>query len=293
MLNAASSIAIVGAGDLGGALAHKLAGLECAGRIVLIDEERGIAAGKALDIQQAGSIEGFDVRLEATADLTAAAGAAAVVFADEARPDPARPADECLARLARLATLDRNAVFVCAGASHVELMERAVGERRIPRARIVGAAPLAFEAAVRALVAAATDRSPAQIALAVAGRPPEFVILWSGATIEGSPIEQAVGPAVLAGIRRRVPALWPPGPNALASAAARAAAAVATGSRRLLLCSVGLDHPPAARGRVATMPVELGPQGIIRIVPPVTSARERMLVENAIAGTWERDRSDR
>jgi len=282
MLNASSFVAIIGAGDLGGALAHKLAGLDRVGRILLIDEERGIAAGKALDIQQAASVEGFRTRLEATADLTAAAGAAAVVFADEARPDPARPADACLARLARLATLDRNAVFVCAGASHVELMERAIGEGRIPRARIVGAAPLAFEAAVRALVAAATDRSPAQVALSVAGRPPEFVILWSGATVGGSPVEQAVGPAVLARIRRRVPALWPPGPNALASAAARVAAAVAAGSRRLFLCSVGLDHPPAARGRVAAMPVELGPQGIIRIVPPVMSAREQTLVENAL-----------
>ncbi len=272
-----SSIAVIGASELGGAVAARLARLDRVAHVLLVDRERGIAEGKALDIRQAGPIEGFRTSLEAADDPSAARGAAVVVVAD------AREPEALLDWIGGLNSPGARTVVVFADASPLAIMERAVGERRVDGRRLVGSAPLAFASAVRALVAASVDRSPAGVSLAVAGRPPEPIVVWSGATIEGSPIEQAVDPAVVAGIRRRLPALWPPGPQALASAAARVAVAIATGSRRLFPCWAGLDEPPAARGLVAAMPVELGPQGIIRIVPPVMSPRERVLVENALA----------
>ena len=289
-----SFIAVIGAGELGGAVAARLARLDRVARVLLVDRERGVAEGKALDIRQAGPIDGFRTSVDAADDPNAARGAAVVVVApafaqrasagpQAAGPDAGDGSEALLDALARLASSDARTVVVFAEASPLAVMERALGERRVAGRRLVGSAPLAFASAVRALVAASIDRSPAGVSLAVAGRPPEPIVLWSGATIDGSPVEEAVDPAVLAAIRRRLPALWPPGPHALASAAARVGVAIAVGSRRLFPCWVGLDEPPAARGRVAAMPVELGPQGIIRTVPPVMSPHERVLVENALA----------
>ena len=58
-------ISLIGAGQIGGTLAH-LIGLKELGDIVLFDVASGIAKGKALDIAQSSSIDGFDVRLTGT-----------------------------------------------------------------------------------------------------------------------------------------------------------------------------------------------------------------------------------
>ena len=58
-------ISLIGAGQIGGTLAH-LIGLKELADIVLFDIASGIAKGKALDIAQSSSIDGFDVRLIGT-----------------------------------------------------------------------------------------------------------------------------------------------------------------------------------------------------------------------------------
>ena len=51
-----STIAIIGAGELGGALAYRLARDDWAARILLVDDQGSVAAGKALDIMQAAPL---------------------------------------------------------------------------------------------------------------------------------------------------------------------------------------------------------------------------------------------
>ena len=58
-------ISLIGAGQIGGTLAH-LIGLKELGNIVLFDVVSGIAKGKALDISQSSSVDGFDVKLIGT-----------------------------------------------------------------------------------------------------------------------------------------------------------------------------------------------------------------------------------
>ena len=58
-------ISLIGAGQIGGTLAH-LIGLKELGNIVLFDVVSGIAKGKALDIAQSSSMDGFDVKLIGT-----------------------------------------------------------------------------------------------------------------------------------------------------------------------------------------------------------------------------------
>ncbi len=71
---ARTKIALIGAGMIGGTLAH-LAAIREMGDIVLVDVAEGIPQGKALDLAQAGPVEGFDARLTGTQDYADIAGA--------------------------------------------------------------------------------------------------------------------------------------------------------------------------------------------------------------------------
>src|SRR5690349_15676590 len=78
ILMARNKIALIGAGNIGGTLAH-LAGLKDLGDVVLFDVFGGVAAGKALDIMQSGPVEGFDAHMSGGSDYHAIAGADVVI----------------------------------------------------------------------------------------------------------------------------------------------------------------------------------------------------------------------
>ena len=71
---ARKKIALIGAGMIGGTLAH-LAAMREMGDIVLFDIAEGVPQGKALDIAQAGPVDGFDAKLKGTSDYADIAGA--------------------------------------------------------------------------------------------------------------------------------------------------------------------------------------------------------------------------
>src|SRR5438067_4765558 len=75
---ARNKIALIGAGNIGGTLAH-LVGLKQLGDAVLFDVFGGVAAGKALDLMQAGAIEGYDALMTGGSDYAAIAGADVVI----------------------------------------------------------------------------------------------------------------------------------------------------------------------------------------------------------------------
>jgi malate dehydrogenase len=280
-----SVVAIVGAGELGGALAHRLAVRGCVREIRLIDDRADVAAGKALDIQQAGAIDGFATRLRSASDIMDAAGADVVAIADAAgAPGREHGGDAALAVLGRLARLDDDAVLICAGASQRELVERGVRELKIPRARLLGTAPGALVGAVQAMVALEARGAARDVSVAVLGTPPAHTIVaWEAATIAGFPIARVLDAARLARLSARVPRLWPPGPHALASAAAHAAAAIVSLGRRRLCCFVVLDGELGVRNRAAALPAILGTGGIVDVQVPPLSVQERVLLDNALA----------
>jgi len=75
---ARKKIALVGAGNIGGTLAH-LIGLKELGDVVMFDVFPGVAAGKALDIMQSGPVDGFDSAMAGTGDYAAIAGSDVVI----------------------------------------------------------------------------------------------------------------------------------------------------------------------------------------------------------------------
>jgi malate dehydrogenase len=278
-----SFIAILGAGALGGALAHRLAARGRSPHVTLIDTAGAVARGKALDILQSSPIEGFSTRVSAADAIEAAAGAAVIVLADAAAGNAEHSGEAGLAMVRRIASLDTSAPVVFAGAAQRELLALAATELRVDPRRLIGSAPGALESAVRALVALEIDATGVEVQLRVVGVPPHAaVIAWEEASAFGQPISSMVPPHRLAAISARLPGLWPPGPFALASAAARVAEAAAAGSRRQFTCFVALDEPPY-RHTVAAMPVRLGRGGVERVLRPALTRQERTRMENGFS----------
>ena len=66
---ARNKIALVGAGNIGGTLAH-LAGLKDLGDVILFDIMKGTPQGKALDLVESSPVEGFDSQMTGTNSYT-------------------------------------------------------------------------------------------------------------------------------------------------------------------------------------------------------------------------------
>ena len=92
---ARSRIALIGAGNIGGTLAH-LAALKDFGDIVLFDIVDGVPQGKALDLAQSGAVEGFDAALAGAQDYAPIAGADVVIVTAGVPRKPGMSRDDLL-----------------------------------------------------------------------------------------------------------------------------------------------------------------------------------------------------
>lgn len=277
-----SIVAIIGAGPLGGALAHALAGRSRVDEVRLIDPAGRIAEGKALDILQSGPVEQFGTRVTATTAYPAAAGADVIVLADSAA-DGEFSSESGLSVVRQIVRMDVKAPLVFAGGGQRELMARTIGELHVSSRRVIGSAPLALESAVTALAAALADVSPSDLAIGIAGVPPrDTVIGWDAATAFHQPISTVLPAHQLSALSARASALWPPGPFTLASAAARVSEALVNGSRRRYTCFAAIDVAGAGRDMIAAVPVEIVKGGIGRTLEPALSRHERTAFENGL-----------
>jgi len=91
-----NKIALVGAGNIGGTLAH-LAGLKNLGDIVLVDVNDGVSKGKALDISQSSVVEGFDAHISAGNDFSLIENSDVVIVTAGIARKPGMSRDDLLA----------------------------------------------------------------------------------------------------------------------------------------------------------------------------------------------------
>ena len=92
---ARKKIALIGAGNIGGTLAH-LAALKGLGDIVLFDVVEGVPQGKALDLSQCAPVEGFDARITGSNDYADIAGADVIIVTAGIARKPGMSRDDLL-----------------------------------------------------------------------------------------------------------------------------------------------------------------------------------------------------
>jgi malate dehydrogenase len=277
------TVSIIGAGDLGGAVAQALAERDRINRILLVDDAGSVAAGKALDIQQMGPILGFRTRVEGTDDATRVIGSTACVVADRHGKTSAEwQGEEGVTMLRSLAPYLGGAPLVFAGATQADLLSSVVRDLNIPQHRAIGSSPEAFRSAVTAIVAMEARCSPREVSLAVLGTPGRFVVAWSEASIAGYALERVLSQVQLTRIAARAPKLWPLGGSTLGLAGARVAEALAESSRQSFSVLTMLRGEFGVKDRTGALPVMLSSSGIEHTKLPTLNTRERTLLDTAL-----------
>ncbi len=92
---ARKKIALIGAGNIGGTLAH-LAALKGLGDIILFDVVEGVPQGKALDLSQCAPVEGFDAEIKGSNDYADIAGADVIIVTAGVARKPGMSRDDLL-----------------------------------------------------------------------------------------------------------------------------------------------------------------------------------------------------
>src|SRR5947209_16989736 len=88
-------LALIGAGQIGGTLAH-LAGLKELGDVVLFDIAEGVPQGKSLDIAESAPVDGFDAKYKGANDYSEIAGADVIIVTAGVPRKPGMSRDDLL-----------------------------------------------------------------------------------------------------------------------------------------------------------------------------------------------------
>jgi malate dehydrogenase len=280
-----TTVAIVGAGEIAGATAQALASRDGARRVLLVDATEGAAAGKALDIRQAGAVDRFHTELDGTTDESRVAGCDACVIADRFGTAGEWRGEDGLALATRLAPDLDDAPVIFPGSSQADLLGHMASETRISGSRLIGSSPEALVAAISAITAMEAGCSPREVMLTVLGTPPGgFVVPWGEASIGGYAIARVLSQVQLGRIEARAARLWPPGPYALGAAAAAVVMAMLSSSPRSFSVLTQLGGEFGVKGRVGALPARLGPRGIVETRVPELDARQRVQLQVALGG---------
>jgi len=279
-----TTVAIIGAGDIGGAAAFGLAASDHVGRVRLVDPAAQAAQGKTLDLSQSAPVRRFHTELRGTDDFSQVTGCDVCIVADPFGGGEWR-GDDGLALVNRIAPYLGRAPIVFAGPSCGDLIARSVTEIGIDRRRAIGSGVEALASAAVGVVALEAGCSPREVMLTVLGAPPSaFVVPWAEASIGGYALQDVIPPGPLARVQSRVAHLWPPGPYALGTAASRIAVAIVSESRRLFSVLAQLDGEFGARNRLGAVSARLGSSGIVGTRIPELTTRERVLLQIALGG---------
>ncbi|MSQ73146.1 MAG: malate dehydrogenase [Betaproteobacteria bacterium] len=190
-------IALIGAGNVGGALAHLLAH-RALGDVVLVDAIDGLAAGKALDIAQGTAISATDVRISGGIDPAGIAGADVVVVSAAAPPSPGASRDDMVRANCRIiqqvATDIRTyapRAFVICISNPLDAMVAVLQQvAALPYNRIVGMAGVLDSARLRFYLAAEFGVSVADVTALALGGHGYTVPLLRYSAIAGIPVTE-------------------------------------------------------------------------------------------------------
>jgi len=300
-VSALRKVAVLGAGNIGGSLAQRLAEMDVAKEVVLIDIIDGLPQGKALDIQESAPILGFSTQVTGTTALEALAGADVVVETAGLARKPGMSRSDLLEKNAAIVKGHAEAVrakapdAVCLIVTNpVDVMTyyfRSVSQ--LPPARVFGESGTLDTARFRTFVAEALKVAPRDVTGFVLGTHGDTMVpLLSLSSVAGVPLTQLLPADRLAAIVERakqggaeIVNLLKTGSAFYAPSASQAelVRAVAGDEHRLLPVSAHLDGAFGERDIYIGVPALLGRGGVERVVEVSLTDGERAAFRASVA----------
>ena len=294
---ARKKIALIGGGQIGGTLAH-LAALKELGDIVLFDIMEGLPQGKALDISQAGPVEGFDARIKGTNSYADIAGADVIIVTAGVPRKPGMSRDDLIGiNLKVMSAVGEgikahapNAFVICI-TNPLDAMVWALRQfSGLPHTHVVGMAGVLDSARFRHFLAEEMNVSVEDVsAFVLGGHGDTMVPMPRFSTVAGVPLPELVkmgwikqdrldqitqrtrdGGAEIVGLLKTGSAFYAPATSAIAMAES-----YLKDKKRVLPCACFVDGPYGIKDLYVGVPAVIGEKGIERIVELELTADER------------------
>lgn len=298
-------VSIIGAGAVGTAAAHWLAQKSLAD-IVLTDIIEGLPEGKALDIQQAGPIAGFDVRLTGSSKgYDDTAGSAVVVITAGIPRKPGMTREQLIDTntgilrqvIDQVVPRSRDAVIIVLTNPLDAMTYLAYKVSGLPRERVLGQSGALDTTRFRTFLAMELGISVRDVDAMVIGAhtDKDMVPLASLATVRGIPVRTLLSPerleVVVARTRRGgaeiTELMKQSGFTAAGAALVEMIEAVLLDRKRVIPCSVYLDGEYGERDICIGVPVVVGAGGMERILEVPLSDAERQAFATSVAAVRE------
>ena len=285
---ARKKIALIGAGQIGGTLAH-LAGLNEMGDIVLFDIAEGTPEGKALDIAESSPVDGFDAKFAGTQSYEAIAGSDVVIVTAGVPRKPGMSRDDLVEINLKVmqqvgAGIGKYApdAFVICITNPLDAMVWALQKfSGLPTNKVVGMAGVLDSARFRYFLADEFDVSVQDVsAFVLGGHGDTMVPLTRYSTVAGIPLTDLVkmgwieqgrldeivqrtrdGGAEIVKLLKTGSAFYAPASSAIAMAES-----YLKDKKRVLPCAAFLSGEYGVDGMYVGVPTVIGAGGIERIV---------------------------
>jgi malate dehydrogenase len=296
-------VTVVGAGNVGATCAQEVARRDYAD-VVLVDIVPKFPQGKALDINQAGSVLGYEPTVVGTNGYEETAGSDVVVITAGRPRSPGMSRDDLVTTneaivasvTKEVVRRSRNAVIVVVSNPLDAMCHVAKAVSKLPKERVFGMAGILDTARFAAFVAWETGMSVKDVtAVVLGGHGDQMVPVVSATTVGGVPLEQLVSRGK---IRRMVDrtrtgggelvgllgtsAWYAPG-----AAAAQMVDAICLDEKRVLPCTAYLEGEYGVDGLYMGVPVRLGAGGVEEIVSLKLTAEERKAFKVSAAAVRE------
>ena len=301
---ARSKIALIGAGQIGGTLAH-LAAMKEMGDVVLFDIAEGVPQGKALDIAESGPSEGFDATLSGTSDYARIAGADVCIVTAGVPRKPGMSRDDLLGiNLKVMKAVGEgigehapNAFVICI-TNPLDAMVWALREfSKLPSEKVVGMAGVLDSARFRHFLSLEFDVSMRDVtAFVLGGHGDTMVPLVRYSTVGGIPLPDLVamgwtsqerldaivqrtrdGGAEIVGLLKTGSAYYAP-----ATAAVEMAQSYLKDQKRVLPCAAHVDGAYGLKGLYVGVPTVIGKGGVERVVEIALNKDEQAMFDKSV-----------
>jgi malate dehydrogenase len=286
-----NKITVVGAGNVGATTAHIAAGRKL-GEIVLIDIVKGLAEGKALDMAEAGPVQGYNGPITGTTDWSKAENSSIVVITSGLARKPGMSRDDLLAKNVQIVKEVSQKVkehcpdsIVIVVSNPLDAMVyTAALVTGFPKNRILGMAGVLDAARFSHFVALELGVSSEEIrGILMGGHGDDMVPLPRFTTVAGVPITELLDSDTIARLIERtrkggieiVDLLGSSAYYAPAAGVVKMAELIINDSKSVMPCSAYCQREYNAGGYFVGVPVVLGKDGVEKVIELHLSADER------------------